>query len=511
MQWQIYQKFLYVPSLIFLSAGLVTGMISRQWMPAPIALITTGLIILLTWLLLALPRGFWQKRSTRAGTNTLLTTVIALAIFGLINFLAVRYPVRVDLTEKQLFSLSPQTERLLENLQQPVKITVFAKGGNSPIDRELLDNYQRQNPRFQYEVIDPEKKPNIAAEYQKLSNNTLYKAYLQYGDKKQPIKTIDTQESLTEAKLTNALETARSNRTLTAYFLQGHGEPAIKDPQGGLVQAVNNLEGRGYQVDPLNLVERSTIPDNADVIIIPGPKRKLFSQEVKALQEYMKKGGKLFLLLDPQTDAGLDPLLQEWGVKLDNRLIIDGSGAGNLIGLGPASPIITSYGNHPIARDFGNGISVFPYARPIATTPVEGVEAVALLITNDKMWAESDLSAPNVQFDSGKDVAGPFDLGVALTRGGKANTKESKIIVIGNSAFTTDGLFEQQLNGDIFLNSVEWLTSGNNATLSIRAKEPENRRVNLNPLQANAVFWLSIAVMPLLGFTLAGVTWWRRR
>jgi ABC-type uncharacterized transport system involved in gliding motility auxiliary subunit len=511
MQWQIYQKFLYVPSLIFLSAGLVMGMISRQWLPAPIALITTGLIILLTWLLLALPRGFWQKRSTRAGTNTLLTTVIALTIFGLINFLAVRYPVRIDLTEKQLFSLSPQTDRLLKNLQQPVKVTVFVEGGNSPIDRELLDNYQRENPRFQYEFIDPEKKPNIAEEYQKLSNNTLYKAYLQYGDKKQPIKTVDTQESLSEAKLTNALETARSNRTFTAYFLQGHGEHIIKDPQGGLVQAVNNLEGKGYQVEPLNLVERSTIPDNADVIIIPGPKRKLFPQEVKALQEYMKKGGKLFLLLDPKTDAGLYPLLQEWGIKLDNRLIIDGSGAGNLIGLGPASPIITSYGNHPIAGDFGNGISVFPYARPIATTPVEGVEAVALLMTNDKMWAESDLSSPNIQFDSGKDVAGPFDLGVALTRGGKGDTKESKIIVIGNSTFATDGLFEQQLNGDIFLNSVEWLTSGNNATLSIRAKEPENRRINLNPLQANAVFWLSIAVMPLLGFTLAGVTWWRRR
>jgi ABC-type uncharacterized transport system involved in gliding motility auxiliary subunit len=127
------------------------------------------------------------------------------------------------------------------------------------------------------------------------------------------------------------------------------------------------------------------------------------------------------------------------------------------------------------------------------------------------MWAESDLSSANIQFDAGKDVAGPFDLGVALTRGGKGETKESKVIVIGNSTFATDGLFEQQLNGDIFLNSVEWLTSGDNATLSIRAKEPENRRVNLNPLQANLVFWLSIAVMPLLGFTLAGVTWWRRR
>jgi ABC-type uncharacterized transport system involved in gliding motility auxiliary subunit len=67
------------------------------------------------------------------------------------------------------------------------------------------------------------------------------------------------------------------------------------------------------------------------------------------------------------------------------------------------------------------------------------------------------------------------------------------------------------LNGDIFLNSVQWLASGETATLSIRAKEPENRRINLNPLQANAIFWIGMVVMPLVGFTLAGLTWWQRR
>jgi len=83
--------------------------------------------------------------------------------------------------------------------------------------------------------------------------------------------------------------------------------------------------------------------------------------------------------------------------------------------------------------------------------------------------------------------------------------------VIGNASFASDGLFEQQLNGDIFLNSVQWLASGETATLSIRAKEPENRRINLNPLQANAIFWIAMVVMPLGGFTLAGLTWWQRR
>ena len=127
------------------------------------------------------------------------------------------------------------------------------------------------------------------------------------------------------------------------------------------------------------------------------------------------------------------------------------------------------------------------------------------MITNDKMWAESDLNDQNLQFNPEKDLAGPFDLGVALTG------KKGKLIVIGNASFASDGLFEQQLNGDIFLNSVQWLASGETATLSIRAKEPENRRINLNPLQANAIFWIAMVVMPLVGFILAGLTWWQRR
>jgi ABC-type uncharacterized transport system involved in gliding motility auxiliary subunit len=513
MQFLKYSKFLYIPALVLLSAGLVSGIISGQWSPVSIGLVLVGSLLFLIGLGITfpLPKGFWQKRSTRAGTHTLLTTLIVLAIVGLVNFVAIRHPIRLDLTEKQLFTLSPQTDRLLTTLQHPVKVWIFAEGGSNPNEVELLDNYRRKNPQFEYEFIDPEKQPNRAKEFKKLAADTLYKAYLQYGDKKQPIKTLASKETLTEAKLSNAIETARSNRTLTAYFLQGHGEHTIKDPQGGFSQAVNNLEGKGYQIEPLNLVERSTIPDNADVIIIAGPKRKLFPQEVTALKLYADRGGKLMLLLDPEIDAGLDPLLKEWGVKLDNRLIIDGSGAGNLIGLGPASPIITHYGNHPIAQDFGSGISIFPYSRPIATFPVDGVEAVSLLITNEKMWAEKDVSSPNIQFDAGQDIAGPFDLGVALTRKASPPHKDSKLIVIGNSTFATDGLFQQQLNGDIFLNAVEWLASGETGTLSIRAKEPENRRVNLTPLQANAVFWISIVLMPLLGFTLAGVTWWRRR
>lgn len=83
--------------------------------------------------------------------------------------------------------------------------------------------------------------------------------------------------------------------------------------------------------------------------------------------------------------------------------------------------------------------------------------------------------------------------------------------VIGNSTFATNGLFDQQLNGDVFLNSVQWLANDDEQPLSIRPKDPTNRRIVLSQIRAGLIFWLSIVVFPLLAFVLAVLIWWRRR
>jgi len=70
---------------------------------------------------------------------------------------------------------------------------------------------------------------------------------------------------------------------------------------------------------------------------------------------------------------------QKWGVTLDNRLAIDPSGAG--VGLGPAVPLVTAYGDHPITKEFGNGISFYQGA-PIETSPVAGVQVTPLLLAS---------------------------------------------------------------------------------------------------------------------------------
>jgi ABC-type uncharacterized transport system involved in gliding motility auxiliary subunit len=91
------------------------------------------------------------------------------------------------------------------------------------------------------------------------------------------------------------------------------------------------------------------------------------------------------------------------------------------------------------------------------------------------------------------------------------NNSEARLVVYGNSNFATDGWFEQQLNSDVFLNSISWLSNRDDQALSIRPKEQKNRRINLKPEQARILGWTALLIMPLIGFTTAGVIWWRRR
>ena len=503
-----YWKYLFWIGPAFVLMGVTAGLVSGNWEPVPLGLLISGIVLIGLWLLFqARETNWWGRRSTQAGTNALFATLSVLVILGLINFLGIRYPMRVDFTETQLFTLAPQSRQLVRNLQQPIKVWVFDRNQN-PQDRELLENYARQGSQFSFEYVDPQTRPGLA---EKFAVKEFGEAHLEAGSQRRLLQVVNEQERLSEVRLTNGLQQITSTLTAKVYFIQNHGEHPLSPGQGGLTTALSVLREKNYTTEPLNLAQQAP-PKDATVVVLAGPKRALFDQEVKTLSNYLNQGGSLLVMIDPDTNSGIDSLLKNWGVKLDNRLAVDPSTAG--VGLGPAVPLVTDYGDHPITRDFGNGISFYQGARPIETTPVTGVQVTPLLLTSSQSWAESNLQNQDLQFNPG-DLRGPLALGVALTRKNlpKSNEKptEARLVVVGNSTFATDNFFELQLNGDVFLNSVSWLSKQDQQLLSIRPKSPKNRRINLSPQQANILGLTALGFVPLIGFGMAVILWWRRR
>ncbi|HEY9631102.1 MAG TPA: Gldg family protein [Coleofasciculaceae cyanobacterium] len=522
--WKLLKYFFWLgPVLIIM--GLTSGAIAG-WGAVPTALIVIGMAVIAAWLYLesSTHPGFWGKRSTQVGTNALLATLAMLAIVGMVNVLAVRYAGRFDLTENRIFTLAPQSQEVVQSLKQPVKVWVFSATPN-PVDRELLENYRRRSNQFSYEFIDPQAQPGIAKTF---NVQAIGEVYLETGGNRQFVQSIASGEALSERKLTNGLAQLSITQQQKVYFLQGHGERIPEATgKGGMSAATGKLKEVSYVPVPLNLAENPQIPDDASVVVVAGAQRPLLDNELEALRTYAQGKGGLMLLVDPQTDPKLGTFLSDWGIRVSDRLVIDP--AGQASGLGPGVTIVNQYGDHPITRGFGNGISFYPLALPLESSNIPGIDGATLLYTSDRTTAQQIGETGELEFNAATDPKGPFNIGMALTRSVASPTPASpspspsptpspattqsqfRLVVIGNSSFATDGLFEQQLNGDLFLNATTWLSQRDDEVLSIRPREVTNRRVVLSPEQVIVVTLISMLLLPLIGYGMATAVWWKRR
>lgn len=164
-------KYLLFVGLFLLFMGLSAMAVIGNWEPISLGLIITGIVAIGIWLVLqgnndltSPGQAFWGKRSTQAGTNAAFAMLGFVVILGLINFLGNRYNYRLDLTENNLFTLSPETQQLVRNLNQPVKVWIFDQT-QSPQDKELLENYRRQGANFSFEYVDPNNNPGLAKKF----------------------------------------------------------------------------------------------------------------------------------------------------------------------------------------------------------------------------------------------------------------------------------------------------------------------------------------------------------
>ena len=156
------------------------------------------------------------------------------------------------------------------------------------------------------------------------------------------------------------------------YFTQGHGEKDTagtdRDSYTGISQALGR---ENYAVDKVVLAQQGTVPDDATVLIIAGPRADFFPAEIDAVKKYLDKAGKVFLMLDPPDKAtssqltNLIALAHDWGVDVGNNVVVDVSGMGRLIGASEAMPVAARYPSHPITERF-NIMTVYPLARSVA-------------------------------------------------------------------------------------------------------------------------------------------------
>jgi ABC-type uncharacterized transport system involved in gliding motility auxiliary subunit len=500
--------------LLFLVAAVIWYSVSNVWGRWNLGLAIAGGALVI----IGIAANYRQiltslgKRSTKYATNYIVSLILVIAIVSGLNYLGQRHPIRFDTTGSGQYTLAPQTLQVLGKLNKEVDIKAFFPGGDYAPLKELLVEYKTASRQIHFEFIDPDRQPDVAKKYgvsvygvfqnpftgSQLKFGTVV---VSYGDRTEKIE--KRSEEVQEEDLTNAIIKVTRKEAKKVYFIQGHGE---KDPsdtdRSGYSEAKTALEEQGYQVASINLASEGKVPADAKVLIEAGPTTEPFPQELQFIDDFLNKGGSgLLVMVDPSPAPSLSSFLGNWGVKVDNDLVLDVSGAGRLMGMGPTAPLVLNYETHKITDRF-KAMTFFPFTRSIQPEDKapKGITVETLFKSDANSWGETNLKNQEASYNPGTDLKGPLSLAVAVTKEIKPSSEDSpglkaRMVVVGTSSFPVNAYFPAQGNGDLFLNMVSWLAQDEDL-ISIRPKPQEDRRILLSQSQLSMLRLFTLFVLP---------------
>lgn len=452
-----------------------------------------------------------KARQTKYAAYATLYIVVTLAVVTVANVLANRYDKSFDATSNKRYSLSEQTVKVVKGLKQDAHITYFDQGTRFQQAKDKLDLYANLSPKVHVEYVDPDKKPEVAREAGIKNYGT---TIVQIGANKNEAKGT-SEEDITGAFIRDLKHTARM-----VCFVTGSGEHQIDDTTRTGYSGFKDLLGKDdYQAKSINLLEKAEVPGDCTVVVVGGPSGDYQQPEVDALKKYVEDGGRAMFLLDPPLKMGrediadndaLSGLLASWGVTPNKDLILDMNPIGQLAGLGPQVALVTKYESQPIVNEMKGSATGFPLSRSLDTKNGDKTTVEKLFDTSETSLATTKLNSPSVDPSDPKNKKGPLTLAAAGSyKTGKENA-QGRFVVVGSSQWAANSFLRFNGNRDLALNAMNWLSSDEDL-ISIRPKEPEDRRITMTKAQMNWVRITSQFLFPLVVVIAGFSVWWRRR
>ncbi|MEK9866443.1 MAG: hypothetical protein VW778_01865, partial [Betaproteobacteria bacterium] len=117
-------------NLITLIAGLVLVVLSFVFDAILVDADTLQWTLLIGGLLITASGAYLLREEltiffSRQRGEALIRSVGLIGIVAAVCYLSVRFPARIDMTESNMYSLSPDTVEMLERLENPVHIAFF--------------------------------------------------------------------------------------------------------------------------------------------------------------------------------------------------------------------------------------------------------------------------------------------------------------------------------------------------------------------------------------------------
>jgi len=325
--------------------------------------------------------------------HVIYSAVGLIALFLLLvaaNFLLSLAPARVDLTEGNIYTLSPGTKKILRNLSSPVKVKLYASQGEAvPVPlrsfeqrvEDLVREFkqaggsnlivERYNPRPDSEEEDAAQLDGIEPQQLVTGEQFYLGVAVSQLDRKQAIASISPQrERLLEYDLVRAIARVGSPERPKIGLMAGLpvlGErfnPMTRQSSEPWVLA-SELK-REFEVKEVPMSAKE-IDKDINVLLLIHPRLGAPPTLEYALDQFVLRGGKLIAFVDPYayfdqqqpmmpgmppepSSSSLPSLFKAWGVEMDSGKVISdlvfGSGGGARY-----TPTVLSLNRTALSRD----------------------------------------------------------------------------------------------------------------------------------------------------------------
>lgn len=441
-----------------------------------------------------------------------VTVLLALALLAAVNLLAGqltdRFGLRLDMTGNQLYQISDTTVEVLQGLEKPVSVNVLsAEGDFVTLVAEVLDEYVRQGRgRVELTYTDPYADPTVADGYLQRGLQVTEGTVVVEGEyyaRAIPLEDMfvldDSGENIQslrcEQELTSAILYAAGNSSPVAAFTAGHNENASE----GLVRLFTQSN---YEVSNISL-SMEDIAEGCDLLVIASPSSDFSADEIRKLDDFMAKGGRLMVFLEPISGelANLKGFLREWGIGVTDTVVAEA------LQYTDSQPVnlVPVYSAHEINQYFSDNqiYLVMPSSRALEQVYVSqgGVRTHKLLYSTDRAYDSADPA---------KTAAGPYALAMVaekeLADGGKA-----RIFAAGSRGIYGDQLLaeESRSNAKFISQVMNWCTETESA-VSIPAKLLGDASIAITISQVALLALLLVVVLPL-GMLIYGLGIYRKR
>lgn len=461
----------------------------------------------------------------KAKQAAMATVSLILIIAGIIvlNLIVGKIPAQWDLTPKKLYSLTADTEEVLDTLEGDITIyALFSAGQEADDIMEVLDLYDSKSRNIGIETIDPDRNPGLLKRFQEEEDAELSKGSLVVFNEAnfKVIPYMDLYETSynqsgqmqvfgfsAEQRITSALAYVNTGYSPMVYEISGHYENKLEE-----INLLKAVEKSNFTVAEINLQRDGGIPEDADVVVLNSPKIDFNPEEIRLLKDYLTGGGNIFISLDLTQEplTNLFELLTEYNVQMqygitlerDTNKLLPGSG-NNPVFFSPEMP------EHEVTSSLAeNDLDPFVYyAMGIGKTEVQqrNIKVEPLFTSSPRSFLRADLNDNSETMGDG-DIAGPVTVAAAVYQTsrdtGFAEGMKMVLLSSGQSLTYLPGLGQIKANLDFFVDSINWL-SDQEDSINIKSKSLFSLPLQMNAINAWIYAGVVIILIPLL-IALAG-------